>query len=184
MSWSLWVVGGLVLLSRVSGIGQEPAALPPSLNPHLEPLRPLVGTTWRGEFANSTREKPVIDVVTYERAMNGQAIRALHSINDGEYGGESLIYWDDEAKSLAYFYLTTAGFRTEGRMTTAATGTGFTSLETVKGNAGGITRVRASGTLRPDGKLLMTSEYEKGGTWEKGRETLYVRDDAARVRFR
>ncbi|MFN0069033.1 MAG: hypothetical protein ACKVYV_15520, partial [Limisphaerales bacterium] len=63
------------------------AAEEKKLHPKLEPFRLLLGKTWRGEFKNSTPEKPVIDVSRWERAMNGQAIRILHSINQGEYGG-------------------------------------------------------------------------------------------------
>ena len=70
------------------------AADSPSLDPNLEPLRPFLGKTWKGEFKNSTPDKPVVDVMQWERALNGKAVRVLHSINDGEYGGESFIVWD------------------------------------------------------------------------------------------
>lgn len=61
-----------------------------TLEPNLEPLRPLLGKTWRGEFAASTPEKPVVDIMYWERALNGAAVRVLHSINHGEYGGETI----------------------------------------------------------------------------------------------
>ena len=64
------------------------------LSERLAPLRPLVGKTWRGTFPESTPDKPIVDVSRFEVALNGQAVRNLHSINDGEYGGESLIVWD------------------------------------------------------------------------------------------
>lgn len=57
----------------------------PTLDPHLEPLRPLLDTTWKATFPNSTPEKPIVDVARWERALNGKAIRILHSINDGTY---------------------------------------------------------------------------------------------------
>jgi len=72
------------------------AAEPPPLDPHLEPLRPWLEKTWKGEFKNSTPEKPIVDVARWERALNGKAVRVLHSINDGVYGGESLVMWDEE----------------------------------------------------------------------------------------
>ena len=43
------------------------AADQPVLNEHLEILRPLLGKTWRGEFKNSTPEKPVVDIARWER---------------------------------------------------------------------------------------------------------------------
>ncbi|HKX63568.1 MAG TPA: hypothetical protein VJS65_17050, partial [Verrucomicrobiae bacterium] len=41
-----------------------------TLDPHLEPLRPLLGKTWRGPFKNSKPEKPVVDIMRWERALN------------------------------------------------------------------------------------------------------------------
>jgi hypothetical protein len=152
------------------------------LDPHLEPFRPFLGKTWRGVFANSTPEKPMVDVSRYERAMNGKAVRTLHSINDGEYGGETLIYWDAEKKSLAFFYLTTAGFRTEGTMTADAEG--FASIEEVKGNASGITKVKGVAKITGPGKMRVTAEYFKEGAWVPGRTTDYVESPTSEVVFK
>ena len=55
-----------------------------TLDPHLEPLRPWLGKTWKSEAAESGG-KAKIDVARWERALNGKAVRILHSINDGEY---------------------------------------------------------------------------------------------------
>jgi hypothetical protein len=68
------------------------------LDEHLEPLRPFLGKTWRGEFKNSKPDKPTIDVAHWERALNGKAVRVVHSVNNGSYGGESIIRWDKESK--------------------------------------------------------------------------------------
>ena len=87
------------------------------MNPRFEPLRPLLGKTWKGVFPGSTAAKPVVDVSRFELALNGQAIRVLHSINAGDYGGESLIVWDKAKDSLVFYYFTTAGFYTTGTLT-------------------------------------------------------------------
>jgi len=162
--------------------GMAMTSAPETLDPQLEPFRPFIGKTWKGTFANSTPEKPVIDIVRYERAMNGKAVRALHSINNGEYGGETLIYWDGEKKSLSFFYLTTAGFRTEGVITTERDG--FSSVEDVKGSANGITKVRGLAKITGPGKMKVTSEYFKDNAWVPGRETSYVEDSTAQVIFK
>src|SRR5262245_6468739 len=82
----------------------------PALEPGLEPLRPLLEKTWKGAFKNSTPEKPVVDVMRWERALNGKAVRLLHSVNDGAYGGETIITWDARKEQVTYHYFTTAGF--------------------------------------------------------------------------
>ena len=83
-----------------------------SLSEHLKPFERYIGKTFKGEFSNSTKEKPVFDISHWERALNGTAIRIIHSVNNGEYGGESIITWDEEKSSLISSYFTTAGFST------------------------------------------------------------------------
>jgi hypothetical protein len=158
------------------------AADSPKLNENLEKFRPLLGKTWRGEFKNSTPEKPMVDVARWERALNGQAIRILHSINQGVYGGETIIQWSPEKKSLVYTYFTTAGFQTTGTMTWS--GSKYTSLEKVTGDAQGVTEVKAIGELLPDGTLVTSSEYLKNGKWEPGHSAVYREDPKAEVVFK
>ena len=153
-----------------------------SLNEHLEVFRPLLGKTFRGEFAGSTPEKPVIDVSSYERAMNGQAIRGLHSINDGEYGGESIYMWDPKQEKLTFWYFTTAGFFTQGTM--VVEGNKLISVEEVTGNENGITKVRATSTIHENGTLQVQSEYFSNDQWSEGRNTLYKPAEDAKVVFR
>ena len=158
------------------------AADSPALDPHLEPLRPWLGKTWKGEFKNSTPDKPVVDVARWERALNGKAIRVLHSINDGVYGGESLVMWDEEKKAVTYHYFTTAGFRTTGTMTFKDGK--VLSHEKVTGSANGVTEVRGTHELRSDGKLYVKTEYLKNGEWTPGREATYHEDSKASVVFK
>lgn len=40
----------------------------------------------------------------------------MHTMNQGEYGGETLFFWDKSLQSLTFFYFTTAGFYTDGTM--------------------------------------------------------------------
>jgi hypothetical protein len=151
----------------------------------LEPLRPLL-KTWKGEFVGGKSPKPMVDVVRFERAMNGQAIRALHSVNDGMYAGETLIVWDEGAKEIQTFYFTTTGDRTEGLMKVESEGV-INSTETVKGaegKTGAVTKVRATSKLLADGRLHVKSEYWKDGSWAPGHEVLYKEDSAAVVVFK
>src|SRR5262245_18436904 len=168
----------LALAALVLG---SPAAAA-EMNPRLAPLAPFLGKTWRGVFPSSTKEKPVVDVSRFELVLNGQAVRNLHSINDGEYGGESLIVWNKQQQKLVYYYFTTAGFYTTG--TFSAEGEALISHEVVKGEAEGISEVKGTSRILPDGRLHVKTQYLKGGRWVDGRETHYVQDDKASVRFK
>src|SRR5262245_36975858 len=100
-----------ILLAIFATVGftlSVPAADSPVLDSHLEPLRPLLGKTFKGEFKESTPEKPRFDVARWERALNGKAIRVLHSVNDGVYGGESIVRWDETKQAVTFHYFTTA----------------------------------------------------------------------------
>lgn len=150
-----------------------------------EPLKafaPLLGKTWKGEFANSTPEKPLFDVARWERALNGKAVRVLHSVNDGAYGGETIITWDAARKTVRYWYFTTAGFRTEGTM--KHEDGQWIAHEMVAGAAGGIIEVKSTSKLLADGRLHVKAEYLKDGTWGVGREVFYKESPQAKVNFK
>ena len=158
------------------------AARPVELDPQLAPLQRLVGKTWRGVFPNSKPEKPVVDVSRFEVALNGKAVRNLHSINDGEYGGETLMVWDKEKQAVVFYYFTTGGFYTTGTVRPADGG--FTSHEIVKGDADGVAEVRATFRVLPDGRLHVHTEYLKQGKWVEGRDMHYTEAPDAKVRFK
>lgn len=166
-----------ILLSVTSGAMAQNV-----LDENLKIFQPYLGKTWKGEFKNSTPEKPIIDVAQWERALNGNAVRVLHSINNGEYGGESIIFWDKEKKSIVYYYFTTAGFFTTGTMTVE--NGKYLSHEYVRGNQNGITEVKGSGEITAEGKMISKSQYLQNGKWVEGHQAIYLEDAAAQVVFK
>src|SRR5262252_10012095 len=72
------------------------AADQPGLDPHLEPLRPWLEKTFKSESKDPKSDKSTADVSHWERALNGKAVRITHSLNDGAYGGEVIVRWDEE----------------------------------------------------------------------------------------
>lgn len=157
------------------------AADSPTLDPHLEPLRPWLGKTWKGQFKNAPPEKSTVDVARWERALNGKAVRILHSINDGVYGGESIVMWDEKKQTVTYHYFTTAGFTTSGTMT--FTEGKIQTHETVSGSAGGVTEVRGTYEMLANGTFHVKTEHLKNGEWSSGREVTYREDPSASVLF-
>lgn len=145
---------------------------PTTLNDHLKVFAPLLGKTWKGTFSDSTPEKPMIDIARWERAMNGQAIRCLHSLNQGVYGGETIIMWDPNQQKIAFWYFTTAGFFTQG--TLEITDNTWTAIEEVTGNPNGITKVRSTATINSDGSLQTKAEFYAKDTWSPGHSIHYT----------
>ena len=154
----------------------------PTLAKQLEPLRPMIGKTWTGKFKDSTPEKPTTDVAKWERILIGQAVRITHSINDGIYGGETIIMWNAKTKRVEYDYFTTAGYTTHGTM--VMEGQKIVTHEDVAGDADGITEVKAELELLPDGHMHVVAQYLKKGAWVGGHEVTYEATPKAEVRFK
>lgn len=173
-----FVVSLLLVACAIGGRAWETGVL----SEQLEPFRAFIGKTWRGEFKNSTPDKPTVDVARWERALNGKAVRVLHSINDGFYGGESVIYWDKDKSQIRYHYFSTAGFYNVGVMTIS--NRTITATEQVFGNKNGATEVRSTYELRADGTMLNHSQYLKNGEPTGSREVLYKEDPKAEVKFK
>ena len=131
--------------------------------------------TWESNFAVSEGQAPVADVSKWERALNGTALRTLHSINQGEYGGESLIFFDKSKDSLVFYYFTTAGFYTHGTIEIIDDQT-FVAYEDVTGNENGITKVKSTSKLLSD-KLMVSTSYLKAGEWTKPQSRTYRRSN-------
>ena len=153
-----------------------------NLSEHLKPFECYIGKTFKGEFANSTKEKPVFDVSHWERALNGMAIRVVHSVNDGEYGGESIITWDVQKDSLVSSYFTTAGFMTNAVL--HFEGEKLISIEKVIGNENGITKVKAIIELLQNGDLRNSSKYFQNGKWVDGHIIYYKEDSKAKIIYK
>jgi hypothetical protein len=173
----------LILAGLFSGVAiQLSSADEPPLNAHLQIFRPLLDKSWQGTFANSKPDKPIVDVQKWERTLNGQAIRVLHSINQGAYGGETMFFWDNKRNTVVYYYFTTDSFMTTG--TLQAENGKFITHEDVKGDANGVTEVRATSELLPDGKFHVKAEYLKDGKWASGHECTYQEAPDAKVVFK
>ena len=168
----------LLLLAAAPVFAAEPA---PQLDPNLEALAPFLGG-WRGEFKSSTAENPMVDVARWERALNGKAVRTIHSINDGIYGGESIVTWDAEKKEIIYHYFTTAGFQSKGTM--KVNGKTLECHEVITGNAGGTTEVKGRFELKDDGTMQSSSKYLREGAWQDGHQVSYKRVADARPKFK
>jgi hypothetical protein len=181
----------LSLLLLVLAVPQTPAEPKPSepqavsalpLHEKLKVFEPLLGNTYRGEFADSTPAMPKFDVSKWERAMNGQAVRILHSVNDGVYGGETILMWDKKTEKITYWYFTTSGFHTEGTMD--VNGNEWSSTEKVTGESSGITEVKSTSTLDQKGNLKTSAKYLQNGKWIPGHEVEYIPSPEAKVVFR
>ncbi|HIG75763.1 MAG TPA: hypothetical protein EYQ24_14640 [Bacteroidetes bacterium] len=163
----------LVLLALAILVSAPTSAQEP--NPALAPLAPLVGETWQGTF--EADGQTVTDVSRWEWAMNRQALRNIHTLNGGAYGGETLIWAAGD--SLQFLYVTSAGFTTSG--TGHVTEDGALVVEEIVEGHPEIDRVRSTSRLTAEGTLATSTEMRRGGVWEPSRSAVYVRTPEARL---
>ena len=149
---------------------------------HLKPFEPYIGKTFKGEFAHSTKESPVFDISFWERILNGMAIKITHSVNDGEYGGISIITWDENKNSLVSSYFTTAGFTTNALM--HFEDGKLISLEDVTGCENGTTKFKAIIQFLENGDLQNSSQYLMNDKWVDGHTIYYKETPDAKIVFK
>ena len=152
----------LIVLLSIPVQAQEPPSA-------LAPLAPLVGDPWQGTLENDGQT--ITDVSRWEWAMNKQALRNIHALEGGSYGGETLIW--AEGDSLRFIYVTSGGFTTSG--TGHVTEDGALVVEEVVDGHPEIDRVRSTSRVNADGALESTTQMRRNGTWEHARDAVYVR---------
>jgi hypothetical protein len=155
-----------------------------NLHPKLEPLRAYLNQHWQGDLTQPGAEKKVVDRAYWSRALNGQAIKTVHSINNGDYGGESFIFWDEAKQSLAYYYFTTAGFYTHGTMQFDTTVGQIIAIEKVENNQNGISEVKSFSRIMPDGTMEVKSSYLQNGNWVDGHSASYKKVAQQQIIFK
>lgn len=146
-------------------------------------LKPLIGKTFRAmredRGPNAAQATSGDDVMRWEWAIRGKAVRVVHAFEDGSYGGETLIHFDRDRRELVYRYVTTAGFYTQGVMRTEA---GRLICEESVVGLEKIATVKAVYLLGADGTVRTTAEYvNEDGTTSPGRRSVYREDAGARV---
>ncbi len=138
-------------------------------------FRPLIGKTWRGQAVG---QEGVEDVMRWDWALGGHAIRVVHAVNGGVYGGETLYFPDKDTGDVIFHYFTTGGFHTTGVIRPRAEG-GWSIEEHVQG-AEGVELLRSVATLG-DGVFRTRSLQVKDGEEREFGGFDYRADEAGEI---
>ena len=152
------------------------------LSKHLLGFEIFLGKKFQGEFYNSTKENPLMDIIYFERILNGEAIRITHSVNHGEYGGEYIIAWNSDKGKIESYYFSTGG---EIRVSSIdITNNEISIKEDFSKNKNGIQKVKKIFRLDAEGSLENNVNYMINNMWVKSHEMIYSRNDSAKIIFR
>ena len=119
----------------------------------------------------STKENPMFDVLSCERALNGNAIKVIHSVNNGEFVGETMVMWNPEKGGLQSWYFTSAGSLTIQNVQIKKDT--FISIENVARNQNGITKVKTIMEVLNEDQIKKRTKYLMNNMWKDGSEIVY-----------
>ena len=153
----------------------------PPLSGHLIEMKPFIGNTYKGNFTNSTQENPMFDVLSFERALNGNAIKVIHSVNNGEFGGETMVMWNPEKGGLQSWYFTSAGSLTIQNVQIKKDT--FISIENVERNQNGITKVKTIIEVLHGDQIKKRTKYLMNNLWKNGSEIIYNKTNDLKPMF-
>ncbi len=167
----LAVFAAVAVLTFVGAANAEkPAAC--AVKTAYEPMAPfakLAGRAWRGE-GTGPDGKPVVDIAKYEMILGGRAFQSTHKLENGTYGGRTIIFFDEGAKTYIFHYFTTAGFHTTGEI--VPTETGFTAVEQVQ-NHPEFAEVRSEAFYGDKTIRVVSSHVTHDGEESEGEELVY-----------
>jgi hypothetical protein len=144
----------------------------------MQVFAPLAGRTFTGEGVTPDGSA-VADVAHWEYIIGGRAIQSTHSVNDGAYGGRTIVFYDEGAQAYVFHYFTTAGFHSEGTLEPVEGGLDF--VEAILGHPT-ITEVR--GQIRFTGTgYEQSSRSLSDGEWSEAGGFSYVETPGADVLF-
>jgi len=133
----------------------------------------LAGRAFRGK-GTGPNGQPIVDVSRFEFIMGGRALQSTHKLEDSDYGGRTIFFFDEGAKEYVFHYFTTVGFHTTGVVT--PTENGFTAVETVRGLPE-IAEVRSTWVIDGAGVTVTTSHINHDGEESPGDTIVYVEID-------
>lgn len=134
-------------------------------------LASFAGNTYRGEPMGASSEA-VADIQEWSWIDEEEpSLLIRHALEDGSYGGDTIVKKNSETGALTYVYTTTADFVTNGTFNLLDSRR-WEAVEEVEGHAE-ISKVRNNGTLQNDGAFISSSEYFKNGRWVSGHAFIY-----------
>lgn len=145
----------------------------------LDKLAWLIGP-WTGTVGSG--DNAATDVSVWSWAVGGHALRNVHAVADGAYGGETLLWWDPEEEAYAFVYVTTGGFTTSGHLRLSDDGL-LEGVEEVSGAgvAEGVDAVRTVTRRGEGGRLVVGVSYQRNGEWGPVSERIYRRSPEAEL---
>jgi len=160
----------LALLLLPFAASAEPA-------PHFQPQAFLAGHCWKGTFPDGQQT----DEHCFEWVYGGKFLRDRHVVSKDAYGGETIYFWDADAKAVHYLYFNTAGGVSRGSV--AARDDGTLVFPEERYSAEGVEQVyRSSWRREGDDAYLVLTEIQTPEGWKEAWHMRMLRQAPDRPR--
>lgn len=116
----------------------------------LKAFEQIVDQEWTGRYDNPNETMEIF--LNIEAILNGSAIRKTQTIPDAKYSSETLIYWDPEARAIAFIHITNNGYLSRGYITPKNTVLLYEG--TRYGPDGSIRKTMSETILQEDGTFI------------------------------
>ena len=152
------------------------------MSPHLKGSENFLGKKFEGNFINSTISNPLIDVIQFERILNGKAISITHSVNHGEYGGKYLILWNSDKEKVESYFFSTGGEIVISPVTILENE--IVIEEDFSKNENSILKVKKIYNFDDVGNLRKKIKYLINNVWINAHNMEYIQNNSVEVIFK
>ena len=135
----------------------------------MAPFAPFAGKTFRAEWTDEAGAT-FVDIAKWELILDGRALQSTHRLENNDYGGRTIFFFDEGKKKYVFHYFTTAGFHTLGEADFVDGG--LVTEETVEGHPTAAS-VRAKSTFAENEILIDVVYVGKDGSQTPGGRRVY-----------
>ena len=145
----------------------------------LAPYQPLVflaGSCWKGNLPNGKET----DEHCFSWMYGGKFLRDRHVVradNRPDYHGETIYFWNPDAKQLEYLYVESDGGFSRGVVSTPAGALVFPPTKDVDGSQ--IKTYRSRWSQDGANAYDVVTEFQSGNSWKEGWRVHMVRSGKA-----
>ena len=131
----------------------------------------LIGKNFIGEIKSKVGSRFITEIVSWESALKGDAVKASHIFNDDELLGETLIMYDQLENDISCWYFSSGGISKKSKFLSKSNDIIF--LEDVSRNNNSITKIRTTYKLNKNSSYQKVTQYLINNVWTKGEKVLY-----------
>lgn len=137
----------------------------------LKNFKKFVGKTFIGNIENKNNDSIGHEIIKWELALKGDAIKIYQHINENELVGESIIMFDQATNQFSCWYFSSGGVSKKSKV--IVNGEQIILIEDVSKNNNSITKIRTKYEFIKSDSYIKNTQFLINNVWTKGLEINY-----------